>query len=108
MVLEAVALGISLASLSVSGLTAWATLRRGTIKMTRPTVIYFGPDGGARGVNKVFLRTILYSTGARGRIIEEMYLKLHRGGNHRRRSTSGSMETIPCLAEVVSKSVPKV
>jgi hypothetical protein len=78
-VLEGIAIGVSLASLLISGLTAWATLRRGTIKMTRPTVIYFGPDGGARGVNKVFLRTILYSTGARGRIIEEMFLKLHRG-----------------------------
>jgi hypothetical protein len=75
---------ISLAALTVSGVTAWLTLfRRGTVGMTRPTVVFFGPDGGPReGAPprpKVFLRSLLYSTGKRGHIVESMYVVLRRG-----------------------------
>jgi hypothetical protein len=48
---------------------------QGEIQMTLPTVIYFGPDGGSKAdapPEKVFLRTLLYSTGKRGHIIENM------------------------------------
>jgi hypothetical protein len=48
--------------------------RKGTILMTRPSVIYFGPD--ANNKSKVFLRTLLISTAKRGRIIESTYLTL--------------------------------
>jgi hypothetical protein len=38
---------ISCLALFISGLTAWLTLlRKGTVRMTQPTVVYFGPDGG--------------------------------------------------------------
>ncbi len=38
-------LTISVLALAVSSVTAWLTLfRRGTVKMTQPTVIFFGPD----------------------------------------------------------------
>ena len=51
--------------------------------MTRPTVVFFGPDGGSgpQGVSrpKVFLRTLLFSTSQRGRIIESMFVRLRRG-----------------------------
>jgi hypothetical protein len=50
--------------------------------MTRPTVIFFGPDSGPpSGVTrpKVFLRFLIYSTGKRGHIIEGMYVTLRRG-----------------------------
>src|SRR2546427_296072 len=52
---DPVAPTISLAALAASGLTAWLTLfRRGTVYMTRPTVIFFGPDGGPpTGVTRV-------------------------------------------------------
>jgi hypothetical protein len=71
-------------ALSVSLLTAWLTLlRRGTVCMTRPTVIYFGPDGGPpredRSGQKVYLRALLYSTSKRGRIFESMYVRVRRG-----------------------------
>lgn len=70
---------ISLFSLTISGLVAWLTLlRTGTVRMTQPTIIFFGPDGG-HGDPKVFLRTLLYSTARRGCIIESMYVKLQRG-----------------------------
>jgi hypothetical protein len=42
---DPVSLAISTLSLAVSAVTAWLTLfRRGTVKMTQPTVIFFGPD----------------------------------------------------------------
>ena len=50
--------------------------------MTQPTVIYFGPDGGFKtgeAPNKVYFRTLLYSTGKRGQIIENMFIRLRRG-----------------------------
>lgn len=76
------ALIVSFLALAVSGLTAWLTLlRKGEIRMTLPTVIYFGPDAGSteRQPDKVFLRTLLYSTGKRGHVIENMFVRLHRG-----------------------------
>lgn len=75
---------ISALALAVSLITAYLTLfRRGTIRMTQPTIIFFGPDGGPRELdqasNKVFLRTLLYATSKRGRIIECMFVKIRRG-----------------------------
>lgn len=47
--------------------------------MTRPSVIFFGKDGGGSTAAKVFLRTLLYSTADKGQYIESMYIKLSRG-----------------------------
>jgi hypothetical protein len=44
--------------------------------MTKPTVIFFGPDISVE--SKVFIRTLLYSTSDRGQYIENMYLRLSR------------------------------
>jgi hypothetical protein len=78
---------ISVASLLISITTAWLTLfRRGTVKMTQPTVIYFGPDLGTskRDVppQKVYLRALLFSTAKRGRIIESLHVALSRNETH--------------------------
>jgi hypothetical protein len=75
---------LAVLALAVSSLTAWLTLlRRGRILMTQPTIIYFGPDGGPpddlRPTAKVFLRTLLYSTGKRGCLVENMFVTIHRG-----------------------------
>ncbi|WP_017495053.1 hypothetical protein [Flavobacterium sp. WG21] len=71
---------ISLLSLTVSGLTFWLTrMKKGTVKMTRPTVIYFGPDGKDQKHNKVFIRTLLYSTSERGQYVQNMFISLQRG-----------------------------
>lgn len=76
---DVLAFAISAIALCVSILTAWLTLlRRGRLKMTRPTVIFFGPDGGD-GPPKVFLRTLLYCTSKRGRVIENMFVRVRRG-----------------------------
>jgi hypothetical protein len=76
---------ISFLALAVSVTTAWLTfLRSGRLRMTQPTVIFFGPDGGpsprrkARPM-KVFLRTLLYSTARRGQTLESLHVNLQRG-----------------------------
>jgi len=80
---EWIALGISLLALAVSAITAWLTLfRSGDLRMTQPTVVFFGPDGGRREGEaprlKVFLRTLLYSTSRRGQTVESMHVNLQR------------------------------
>ncbi len=78
MVLQIAAIVIAIFSLFVAGLTAWLTLlRKGTIKMTQPTMIFFGRD--PEGMSKVFLRTLLYSTSRRNQIVESMFVKVKRG-----------------------------
>jgi hypothetical protein len=72
---------ISVLALVISAVTAWLTLfRKGTLRMTRPAVIFFGPDGPpSQGAEvKVFLRTLLYSTAKRAQILESMYVTLRR------------------------------
>ena len=78
---------ISLLALAVSSVTAWLTLfRRGTVKMTQPTVIFFGPDTPRSRCEtplpKIFLRTLLFSTSKRGRVIESMHVALSRNETH--------------------------
>jgi len=78
---------VSVLALAVSFATAWLTLfRRGNVKMTQPTVIFFGPDT-PRSRNdaplpKVFLRTLLFSTAKRGRVVESMHVALSRNETH--------------------------
>lgn len=68
---------ISVLALLISFVTLWLSrIRKGTIKMTRPSVIFFGKDGGDSKAAKVFLRTLLYSTSDKGQYIESMYVKL--------------------------------
>jgi hypothetical protein len=79
--LQTVSIAISAVALIISSITAWLTLlRRGTIKMTRPTVIFFGPDSGKEEDQnpKVYLRTLLFCTSKMGRVIESMHVALTR------------------------------
>lgn len=76
--IDIVTVFLSLFALIISATTAYLSLfRKGTVKMTKPTIIYFGPDRSCE--RKVFLRTLLYSTSKRGRIVESMWVKLRRG-----------------------------
>jgi hypothetical protein len=78
--MEQTSLTISIVALIVSLTTFWLTrIRKGTVKMTKPTVIFFGPDGPGADLNKVFIRTLLYSTSDKGQYIENMFVKLTRG-----------------------------
>lgn len=75
-----ISLIIAIISLSVSLITFWLTrVRKGIIKMTRPTIIFFGPDGVGKSHKKVFIRTLLYSTSDKGKYIQNMFIRLQRG-----------------------------
>jgi len=81
--IEWISLLLAFGAIVISGLTAWLTLfRRGTIKMTQPTVIYFGPDASTNASDeplpKIFLRTLLFATSKRGRVVESIYASLSR------------------------------
>jgi hypothetical protein len=80
---DPIALTVSVLALAVSAATAWLTLfRRGTVRMTQPTVIFFGPDTPRSSDHlakpKVYLRTLLFATSKRGRIVESMHISLAR------------------------------
>ena len=78
--MEYITLATSLLALAISGLTFWLTrVKKGKIKMTRPTVIFFGPDGVGQEYKKVFIRTLLYSTSDQGKYVQNMYIRLQRG-----------------------------
>lgn len=84
---DPVTVTISVLALAVSATTAWLTLgRRGTVRMTQPTVIFFGPDAPRsrddEPLPKVYLRTLLFSTSRRGRVIESMHVSLARNETH--------------------------
>jgi hypothetical protein len=85
--MQSVAIAISTLALTISALTAWLTLlRRGTVRMTQPTVIYFGPDAPRAHRNqappKIYLRALLVATSKRGRVIEAMHASLARNESH--------------------------
>lgn len=85
--LDPYSISISAFALMVSCTTAWLTFFRvGKIKMTQPTVIFFGSEAprtpDETPLPKVFLRTLLFATSKRGRIIESMYARLCRDETH--------------------------
>jgi hypothetical protein len=73
-------ISISILALTVSAVTLWLThIRKGQIKATKPTQIFFGPDGGQGRHPKIYVRTLLYSTSQKGCVVENMYVNLARG-----------------------------
>jgi hypothetical protein len=71
-------MAIAIFSLAISISTLWLTyLHRGSVKMTQPTTIFFGPDD--HDSPKVYLRTLLFSTSQSGQVIESMHVKLYHG-----------------------------
>jgi hypothetical protein len=76
---EIMAIIIACFSLILSIITMWLTLlHKGKVKMTRPTLVAFLPERGG-DPPKVFFRTLLYSTGKRGKVVENMFVKIRRG-----------------------------
>ncbi len=73
---------ISATALIVSAAVAWLTLfRRGSLLMTRPAFIAFSYDiEKDKPKAKIFIRSLLYSTGKRGHVIESMFLRVRYGG----------------------------
>ena len=67
--------------------------------MTQPTLIFFGPDTPVQGVGlknplpKIYLRTLLFSTSKRGRIVENMHVALTRNETHQNFSIGSMAKT---------------
>lgn len=75
---------ISAASLFLSGYAIWvAQFNHGRLKMTQPTLLCMKREfPGARP--KIFLRTCLFTTGTKGHVIENMFLRVRQGyGSYR-------------------------
>ena len=70
--MQIVALLISALALATSIVTLWLTLRRGAIRMTRPSQVHFAllPEP------QILIRTLLFCTAKRGRVIESMHVTL--------------------------------
>ena len=79
---DIVTLLMSVASLLLSCYALWvAQFNRGRLKMTQPNLVCLMRDM-PRGAPKIFLRTLLFTTGTKGRIVQSMFLRVHqqRGG----------------------------
>lgn len=69
---------LALGSLGLSLYTLWITkFHRGHLRMTRPTMVCMLREQPSNRP-KIFLRSLLYSTSARGWVVENMYLRLHQ------------------------------
>ena len=69
------AIFLSTSSFALSLYTLWLTqLRRGRIKMTRRTLVFLAREKDD-GRYKIFIRSHLFSTSPRGRVIENMYVR---------------------------------
>lgn len=77
---EIIPIVLAVASLSLSLLTLWITqFRRGRLRMTQPTLLCLTREKPT-GRPKIFLRTLLYTTASKGRVIETMFLRVHQPG----------------------------
>ncbi|MCL4492073.1 MAG: hypothetical protein M1510_09255 [Nitrospirae bacterium] len=73
---------VSAIALCVSLLTAWFTIfRRGSVRSTHPSFVAFRYDFVGKEIPqaKIFLRTLLFSTGKRGWVIESLFLRVQEG-----------------------------
>jgi hypothetical protein len=69
---------LALGSFGLSAYTFWLTkFHRGRLCMTRPTMVCMTREQPSNRP-KIFLRSLLYSTSARGWVVESMYLRLHQ------------------------------
>jgi hypothetical protein len=65
-----------LLSITVAYMTLW---RRGSLCMTRPVQIIFRSANARRP--EIILKTLLYATGKRGVVIEDLHLEVHHYGD---------------------------
>lgn len=74
---------VSAAALALSIFTLWVTQsRHGDLRMTQPTLLCLKREKPL-GIPKLFLRTLLYATGSKGLVVENMLLRVHNSyGSH--------------------------
>jgi hypothetical protein len=79
--MSSISIIISILAFLLSATVAWLSLfRRGTLKMTKPSFIAFAydVDPDSKPSAKIFIRSLLYSTGKRGHVVENMYLLVRK------------------------------
>ncbi len=78
--IDIVTLVISILALLISGFTAWLTyFNRGKVYMTTPSMIVFAYDYRQQYTKfepKIMIRSLIFSTGERGQVIEALYARL--------------------------------
>jgi hypothetical protein len=73
-----ITISVSLLSLLLSAYAVWvAQFNHGRLRMTRPTLLCLKRDFPS-GIPKIFLRTCLFTTGNKGRVIENMFLRIRQ------------------------------
>jgi hypothetical protein len=71
---------MSAASFGLSGYALWvAQFNHGRLKMTQPTLLCLRREL-TPPIPKIFLRTLLFTTGNKGTVIQSMFLRVHHPG----------------------------
>jgi hypothetical protein len=80
---DGVAISVSIFALALSCVTLWLTeFRRGRLVLSQPTVFYFGWDKTeVDSLPNIMFRAALFSTAARGTVLESLYLRVVNDGN---------------------------
>lgn len=79
-VLSIITVLMSAASFVLSGYALWvAQFNHGRLKMTQPTLLCLKRELTAP-IPKIFLRTLLFTTGNKGTVIQNMFLRVHHPG----------------------------
>jgi len=69
---------VSLLAVFISAIALYrASFHRGRVRMTQPTPVLLSRD--PRGLPKVSMMTMLFTTGTQGHVVESMYSVIHRG-----------------------------
>jgi hypothetical protein len=69
---------LAVGSFLLSIYTLWATqLRRGRLKMTQPALVCLRRELPAN-TPKIFMRTLLFATAVKGRVVENMFLRVQQ------------------------------
>ena len=80
--MEYIAPTVSVLALAISLFTLWfSVIRRGRVCSTHPSFVAFRYDfvGKKAPQAKIFLRSLFYSTGKRGHVVESLFLRVAEG-----------------------------
>lgn len=76
MMVDPFSLAVAMGSFAISIITLYLTyLQRGSLRLTRPTAIFFVRDG-SDGKFKIVVTALLYSTAKRGQVVESLFIKI--------------------------------
>jgi hypothetical protein len=78
---DLVSIAVATGSFVISIVTLYITyLKRGNLRLTKPTAIFFTRDG-SNGRLKIVVTALLYSTAKRGHVVESMFVRFLQDGS---------------------------